>query len=52
MVVVKTWCENTKEGEEYLKYNGYSNAKRILNTSYYYCKNKGVSLKDVKIILN
>lgn len=51
MRIVKTWCENTKEGEDYLKYNGYIEAKRILNTEYYICKTLGNKLDDVKIIL-
>lgn len=35
--IVKTWCENTKEGENYLKYNGYGIAKRVLITNFYIC---------------
>lgn len=36
--VVKTWCESTKEGENYLKYNGYGKwIKRLFNTNYYLC---------------
>lgn len=51
MRIVKTWCENTKETENYLKYNGYENAKRILVTNYYICTSIGTELDDVKIIL-
>lgn len=51
MRIIKTWCENTKEGENYLKYNGYIKARRILNTNYYICKSIGNKLEDVKVIL-
>lgn len=51
MRIIKTWCENTKEGEDYLRYNGYTNARRILNTDYYICKSIGNELKDVKLII-
>ena len=50
MRIVKTWCENTKEGEEYLKYNNYKNAKRILNTHYFVCECIGEKLDDVIVI--
>lgn len=49
--IVKTWCENTKEGEDYLKYNGYKNAKRLFNSSYYVCFCKGIRLSDVDVIV-
>lgn len=29
MVIVKTWCENTKEGMDYLKFNGYQPICRL-----------------------
>ena len=52
--IVKTWCENTKEGENYLKYNNYGRVvKRILNTDYYICIGKSkleYTCGDVKII--
>lgn len=51
MKIVKTWCENTQEGESYLRFNGYKNAKRILNTKYYICEKIGVKLSDVKIVV-
>ena len=50
MRVIRTWCENTSEAESYLRYNGYRNAKRILNTSLYLCSCIGNQLSDVKII--
>lgn len=50
MRIVKTWCENTKEGEQYLRYNYYEKAKRILNTDYYICRCIGLELSDVEII--
>ena len=50
MRIVKTWCENTKEGEEYLQYNYYENAKRIPGTNYFICKCIGLDLNDVEII--
>jgi hypothetical protein len=51
MIIVKTWKENTKEAEEYLKYNGYEKAKRIGKTNMYICKKEGEKLKDVKRII-
>ena len=55
MRIIKTWCENTKEGEEYLKYNDYgSSIKRIFNSSLYLCLGRTMPkvCKDVKIIIN
>jgi hypothetical protein len=51
--IVKTWCENTQEGENYLKYNKYGIVKRILDTDYYLCigARNAVSLTDVKVII-
>jgi hypothetical protein len=48
--VVKTWCENTKEGEEYLRFNGYKNARRIGTTDLYTCDCIGNELRDVTIV--
>ena len=50
MSIVKTWCENTKEGIDYLRFNGYKNAIRILNTNLYVCRSIGNQLSDVTII--
>lgn len=32
MRIVKTWCENTREGMDYLKYNGYKPILRLTKT--------------------
>lgn len=51
--IVKTWCENTKEGESYLKYNKYGKiVKRIPNTDLYICigSEKFTTCNDVEII--
>ena len=50
MRIVKTWCENTKEGEQYLRHNYYEKAKRIPYTDYYICRCIGLELDDVEII--
>ena len=55
MKIVKTWFENTKEGENYLKYNNYgSKVKRILNTNLFLCLGNTVpdECRDVEIIAN
>ena len=49
MRIVKTWCENTQEGEDYLRYNGYANATRMFG-KYYVCTSIGNPLRDVEII--
>lgn len=41
MKIVKTWCENTEEGKDYLEYNGYQPIRRLTN---------GNKLDDVEII--
>lgn len=51
MRIVKTWCECTIEGENYLRYNGYEKAKRIVKTNLYICKCIGHKLDDVKVII-
>ena len=51
MRIVKTWCESTEEGENYLKYNGYKKAKRIAKTNYYICGCIGNTLNDVEVII-
>lgn len=48
MKIVKTWCENTKEGMDYLQYNGYEPVCRL--GSYWLVKKIGQPLNDVKII--
>jgi hypothetical protein len=50
MRIVKTWCENTKEGEKYLSYNGYAPIIRI-GKDLWLVKTIGVLLADVDIIL-
>lgn len=29
MKIIKTWCENTEEGKDYLEYNGYQPICRL-----------------------
>lgn len=50
MRIIKTWCENTKEGQDYLRYNGYKNARRIAKTNFYVCQCVGNKLDDVVVI--
>lgn len=52
ITIVKTWCENTEEGENYLKYNNYGVVKRIFNSSYFICFNSKnhIKLNDVKLV--
>lgn len=55
MKIVKTWCEDTKEGENYLKYNGYGKKiRRIPNSNLFLCFGKTIPkiCKDVEIIVN
>lgn len=47
MNIVKTWCENTKEGMDYLKFNGYEPVKR-LSKSIWLVRKIGNKLDDVK----
>ena len=49
MKIVKTWCENTKEGKDYLKYNGYQPIYR-LTKDLWLVKRIGNKLDDVKIM--
>lgn len=48
-MIVKTWCENTKEGMEYLKFNGYNPICRI-GKSLWLVRCIGKKLDDVKVI--
>ena len=48
-IIVKTWCETTNEGEAYLRFNGYKNAKRIGETPFYEVSCIGLPLRDVEI---
>ena len=53
MRVIKTWCENTKEGKNYLKYNNYGTKFiRIFKSNYFLCFGKcnAKKLYDVRII--
>ena len=50
MRVVKTWCENTKEGMDYLKYNKYKPICR-LSKNLWLVRKIGVKLCDVFIVL-
>lgn len=49
MKLVRTWCENTKEGMEYLAFNGYSPVCR-LSKSLWLVRKIGNKLDDVEII--
>ena len=48
-MIVKTWCENTKEGLNYLAFNGYNPICRIWK-NYWLVKCVGNKLDDVEII--
>ena len=48
-MLVKMWCENTKEGMEYLSFNGYKPVCRI-GKKLLVVKSIGNPLDDVKII--
>lgn len=49
MKIVKTWCENTKEGLSYLEYNGYKPICRISKTLWIVCC-VGNKLDDVVVL--
>ena len=49
MKIVKTWCENTKEGKDYLEYNGYQPICR-LTKDLWLVKRVGNKLNDVEIM--
>jgi hypothetical protein len=49
MRVVKTWCENTKEGMDYLKYNGYKPVCR-LSRKLWLVRCVGNKLDDVIVL--
>ena len=46
MKIVKTWCENTEEGKDYLEYNGYQPIRR-LTKDLWLVKKIGNKLDDV-----
>lgn len=50
MRIVKTWCENTKEGIGYLDYNGYKPICR-LTKSLWLVGRIGTGLTDVFVII-
>ena len=50
MKLIRTWCEDTKEGMEYLAFNGYSPIRRLSNSLWLAVKN-GNKLDDVKIVI-
>lgn len=39
MKIVKTWCENTEEGKDYLEYNGYQPIRRLTKDLWLVKKN-------------
>ena len=47
---VKTWCENTQEGERYLSRNGYGRVKRMGSSQTFKTEKIGKDLKDVFVI--
>lgn len=49
MKIVKTWCESTKEGFEYLAFNGYKPIARI-SKSFWIVRKVGNLLDDVTIL--
>lgn len=49
MKLIRTWCEDTKEGMEYLAFNGYSPICRLLK-NLWLVEKIGNKLDDVKII--
>lgn len=49
MKIVKTLCENTEEGKDYLEYNGYQPICR-LTKDLWLVKRVGNKLDDVEII--
>ena len=49
MKIIKTWCENTKEGMEYLRFNGYKPICR-LSKNLWLCRTIGAILDDITII--
>ena len=54
MKIVKTWCEKTSEGKNYLKYNRYGRfIIRIFGTNIWIClgKSNPSKLNDVNIII-
>jgi len=50
MNIVTTWCENTTEGKQYLKFNGYGPICR-LSKKLWLVKRIGNQLTDVKIVI-
>lgn len=49
MKIVKTWCENTKEGINYLEFNGYKPICR-LSSRLWLVRKIGNPLDDVIIM--
>lgn len=47
---VRTWCESTQEGEDYLRFNGYGMVRRIGTSGLYKTTQIGNKLRDVEII--
>jgi hypothetical protein len=50
MRIVKTWCENTKEGMSYLNYNNYKPICR-LTKKLWLTRQIGNSLSDIVVII-
>lgn len=49
MKLIKTWCENTKEGFDYLNYNGYKSICRI-TAKLWLVGTIGNKLDDVEVL--
>lgn len=50
MSVIKCWCENTKEGQSYLRYNGYQFPVRMGLSRFWFVLKKGRPLIDVTVV--
>ncbi len=50
MKIIKTWCENTDEGRNYLAYNGYEPICRLTN-KLWLVKRIGNKMTDITVII-
>lgn len=50
MRIIKTWCESTKEGIDYLEFNKYNPICR-LSDRLWLVRTIGNKLDDVKVVL-
>ena len=49
MHIVQTWCENTEEGRDYLRFLGYEPLKR-LTAKLWLVRKIGSPMEDVTVI--